>query len=371
MWPKKGRLIQAYVRPIDNYIVADMYRAYSAAFALWTEVPREFFGMKVHLLSACGMNPVAIGRIASKIAKLHQAKFLLDDVSNMDASVQNPHLDCQYDLYSRCDPLMEAHARATRDCHGSVKSARTATVYYRVKATVKSGSPDTSSGPTTRRMDGIVRTLRSLGCLACHGLVFGDDVFIALVFAQWPSMELFYQAQASYGWATKSVVVDDMCKVDFLASAFVPDVEGGYAMVPKPGRLLAKLFWTTKKVVPVNRGSYIKQIAEAFLPRYVGFKFMTEWLLWHCRVPVRRQFNLQLEHKIVPQHHCKLQWENFVARRYGLLMPDQQDIDEIRACKYPGTYVLTSFWARQVVAYDVADPADRDPLTLISSILQD
>lgn len=363
--PKKARLIQAFVRPVDNYLVADMYKAYSAAFKEWSDIPREYFGMKVHLISACGMNPVEMGQIATAIANVRGARFVLDDVKNMDASVQDVHLDEQYDLYHLCDPLMESHARSTRNGWGSIQAGKTATVYYRVYATVKSGAQDTSSGQTTRRMDGIVRTFRAIGCLECTGLIFGDDVFIAVVFQVWPSLEVLFEAQASYGWETKTVIVDDICRVDFLASTFVPDVEGGYAMIPKPGRLLAKLFWTTKKVVQVNRASYIQQVAEAFIPRFAGFHFMTTWLNWHCRVPLRRTFKgLCIDHKIVPQHHCTLQWEMFVTRRYGLLMPTEEDIQEIRECKYPGAFILSGRWARSVVAFDLADPADRDPVTL-------
>jgi len=291
--------------------------------------------------------------------------MLIDDVSNMDASVAAVHLYAQYDLYDQLDPLLAQHARATQNSYGVMKSAGTATVYYRVRATVKSGAQDTSSGQTTRRLDGLVRTFQTLGVTHMVGLVFGDDLWLLFKRATPPLLKDIYDAQALYGFATKAVYCQDVCQTDFLASSFVPDVEGGYAMVPLIGRLLAKLFWTTKAVPQRQWGSYVSQVASAFLPRFVGFRFMEAWLLWHVHMPVNQEYKDAVpDRKVVPAHHCALRWEDFIFRRYGLSLPSESDIAQIHQCRYGYTYVLSNEWARHVMQHDLADPADRTPILM-------
>lgn len=358
--PTKARLIQAFLKLRDNYEFADEYRAFTEALIAVTKYPRLYCGIEVHLRSACGLNHNQIaGAVTIWLANHPRARIFLGDVSNMDGSVQRAHLYEQYDLYDVLDAGMAAHARATCKFRGLVSIKNPiATVLYQSDATVKSGAQDTSSGQTTRRADCFVRCLYGSGVTGIFGFAFGDDLWVLLEGAL-PTIPEMAAREAACGWKTKSAYVDDPCQSDFLACTFVPDIKGGYAMLPQVGRLIAKLFWTHRSIHWRYRGSYIKQVADAFIPRFVGEPFMTTWLSWHTRQTVNRHYVMGYEGKVQPAHPHPLLWEEFYQRRYGLPPPPPDLFEELAKVPEGGTAIISHWWTEAVMRYDLADPAER------------
>jgi hypothetical protein len=283
----------------------------------------------------------------------------------MDGSVQRAHLEAQYELYDHLSSRMAAHARATERFYGVVKHGGYATLYYTGRYTVKSGAQDTSSGQTTRRLDLLVRCFVHFGVSELRGFVFGDDVWLLVTGGDLPSVEAVRLEQCRAGWKTKGVYVANVESSEFLASVFVPDVAGGYAMVPKPGRLLAKLFWTVRNVPPRRRASYIKQVAESFLDRYTGFHFMECWLGWHMSGIQHKhdqQFTMPLTNKpVVPRHPHALAWQEFLHLRYGVGFPPRSSFDKIIGCNKHSVHILHDPWVEELMRYDLSDPAERCP----------
>lgn len=358
--PKKARLIQAFHRPADNYSCADLYRAYSEALVHWSAVPRTHLGMYVHVRSACGLNHQDIAnQINLWLDELASTPYaiLMDDVSNMDGSIQVPHLTLQVQLYQALDARMAHDLQSSIRYRGLVRTKQ-ATVTYTAVGTVRSGAQDTSSGQTTRRMDMFVRVCASLGVTQVRAFVFGDDILGFIVHPP-ETPAAFDRAHESMGLQCRANMVYDLCKADFLACTFVPTNQGGYVMVPKPGRLLAKLFWTWRDVPPRRRHDYIAQVASAFLTRYHGFDFMVAWLTWHVNhVPdLRWHGDLPL---FQPCDPVSCDWQAFVARRYGLPMPPQELVQYIRSIPPGGVAILASDWTRAVIEFDLADPVERN-----------
>lgn len=359
MVPKKGRVIQAFHVPADNYSCADEYRAFTEALTHWTSEPHIHDGMYVHVRSACGLNHTDISsQINSWLAELSATSYsiFMDDVTNMDGSIQLPHLQLQVEMYQQLNQRMAQDLEKSIRYKGMIRT-RQGTVVYAARGTVRSGAQDTSSGQTSRRLDMFVRVCRSIGVRQVRAFVFGDDI-IAFIVGGPTDPTVYDREHSTMGLACRACFVQDLCQADFLACAFVPDNEGGYAMVPKIGRLLAKLFWTWRDVPPRRRVSYIHQIAEAFVPRFAGCEFMITWLTWHMQLPVDKGWHHERPIQHGP-HHCALQWPEFFARRYGLPLPPRELEESIRRVPQGGTAIISHPWTRFVQEYDLADPLER------------
>lgn len=361
--PTKARVIQAFVNYVDNYEFADEYRAYTEALVQWTSVPRPWRGMLIHLRSACGLNHTQIATQVSEWLSeypLGQYHLFIDDISNMDGAVQPAHLDLQVQLYSYFSERLADHARSTIKFKGSIHGRRDeGSVAYWGNGTVKSGSQDTSSGQTARRIDTFVQSAYELGVTAVVGFAFGDDLWV-LVGPQRPTPEAWYAAQLRQGWKTKGLYVSSPETSDFLACTFAPKKTGGYAMVPMPGRIFAKLMWTWREVVDSTRGSYCHQVAEMFLKRYLGFDLMVTFLRWHMTLPKGRDVYIpKLEYKAQDGDGREVDWEVFLMERYNLGLPPRESEALVRSVPHTHTALLFDPWVDAVMRYDLSDPCDR------------
>lgn len=361
MFPSKARLIQASFSNRDSYEFADEYRAFTHALICWTSIPRVHFGMQVFLRSACGLNHVDMAVQMSEWITTYGrlAHYFIDDISNMDGSVQAVHLEEQIALYRECDKHLADHAAASVRFRGFVqaKSSCPTTVAYGGIATVKSGAQDTSSGQTTRRIDTFVRALSGTGVTHIIGFAFGDDLWVMLL-GVCPSPEAMYQLQARCGWKTKGVYVDCPEQTDFLACSLVPDTAGNYALVPLIGRQLAKLFWTWRPLPERFRGEYLRQVAVGMLPHYAGFHFMEDWLRWHLQFPTGPKLRGFTYHTRT-FHTTPCLWSVFIARRYNLGMPE---VFNFKQFPKENSVLISHPWADQVMRYDLTDPAMRHTL---------
>lgn len=361
LMPSKARLIQASFSNRDSYEFADEYRAYTHALVAWTAIPRIYCTMHVMLRSACGLNHVEMAAQMSEWIHSYGrlAKYFIDDISNMDGSVQMVHLDEQISLYQACDEKLAQHARASVLFRGFVqtKGPCPTSVGFGGRATVKSGSQDTSSGQTTRRIDTFVRSLAGTGVTHIIGFAFGDDLWVMLLGVV-PSPDAMYQLQARCGWKTKGVYVDCPEQTDFLACSLVPDVAGKYALVPLLGRQFAKLFWTWRPLPQRFRAGYMRQVAVGMLPHFAGFHFVEDWLRWHLQYPtgpVMKGFKNKWLAR--PFHTTPCLWKQFIAARYGLDMPE---IFNFKQFPKENSVLLHHPWANEVMRYDLTDPAMRN-----------
>jgi len=361
--PTKARLIQAFHQFIDNYEFADEYRAFTHALVVWTAEPHTWKGMTVHLRSACGLNHE---QIAAQVTDwliqypLGEYHLFIDDVSNMDASVQPTHLHQQVRLYNYLDPRLGSHLASTIVFKGSVRGrGDEGVVIYWGNGTVKSGAQDTSSGQTTRRIDSFVASAKLLGVTTVVGFAFGDDLWV-LLGPKRPTEQEWYQAQLTEGWKTKGVYVETPEKSDFLACTFALDRRGEYAMFPLPGRIFAKLFWTWREGEARVRASYIHQVAEVFQERYRGFDLMEAFLAWHCQLPKGRHIKLpELMYKRQAPHGECVDWVSFFMERYELGPPPRVSEDAIKAVDPTHTALIYDPWVDAVMRYNLSDPVDR------------
>lgn len=369
MRPSKARMIQAFGKFSDNYIVSDHYRAFTKALSKVTDDVYDFHGMKVHLRSACGLNR---RQMAAQIDEWlldyplgGSTKLFVDDVSNMDGSVQSPHLLAHLELYQKLSPHLAHHFAQTFRFKGCVRQHSMAgavtAIRYVGKATVKSGAQDTSSGQTCRRIDGVVRCFHRLGATAIVGFAFGDDLWLIVVGA--PEVELIEAEQSKYGWKTKGCYVTTVEQSDFLACSFVRTTQGLH-MTPLPGRILSKLFWTWRDVPPSRIRDYRRQVAEAILPAFKGFRFMEQFLQWHISDPAttkRSRFIFDKPKQQLQAPPGMPDWLGFLQARYGLSWPIDVQFSSFRKDQ---VHLVYSAWANIVMQYDLEDPHMRGRCTL-------
>jgi hypothetical protein len=189
------------------------------------------------------------------------------DTHRFDSAVSTPLLKIQHRMYRACgmtrpgivDPHLTGYMhhffRSQLKSYNYMKAGGE----FTVNGTRRSGDPDTSAGNT-----GFTGTTVSLAIGDNHGsvLAMGDD-FFGWVFLDEKQEDAFEQRLvdtfARIGFRTAVKLSDHWADLEFCSSRFIRAVSGDSTRIilaPKPGRLLAKMFWVKGQPIDTstNRG---------------------------------------------------------------------------------------------------------------------
>jgi hypothetical protein len=368
--PTKARLIQGYHNLGISYRDADRYKALHHALM-------GLFGLPSHADNLLFTAFPALGRTPDELAAVMDSwqgrgLFYESDGSNWDANIQPVHMRRKLAFYSDLDPELARHAAPwCGDCRGSALAGFNpdkVKVDYTVRATVKSGAQDTSTGNTYLRLELFYLACHRAGLPWAEVMAMGDDL-LALV-PHGTSRDSLIAAERSTGVNAKAAMFDDPACTSFLSATFAPTYSGRHAFLPLPGRLLTKLFWTHKGVTPKLRGAYCKAVAAPFLPLFQGNQFLRTWLLWHTRLP---GCGVPLPADLLPYRggvyvddggggvdHSRgsgtVVWPDFWCRRYLQPLPSQASIEEVAGLDPGSSWVVHNDELLPVILNDLADP---------------
>lgn len=161
------------------------------------------------------------------------------DGANWDGSMQHGHFAAKYWYMRACSRGLAEHVARGGNARGRCRQEPF--FKYSTYGTVKSGHNDTTSG------NSLINAL--ISAAVCHELgvgariiVMGDDMLAAI-----SKRADFDSAEARYGIVPESRVFERITDCTFVSSCFV-DTARGARFTPLTGRLLARLWWTTKRV---------------------------------------------------------------------------------------------------------------------------
>lgn len=369
--PTKARLIQAYFNEATSYCLADEYRWLGKAVYSALSIPANFGGMDTLVMAASGLSHTEIGAHFSEWFAEPGWVAYESDGSNWDASMQEAHLARKCDVYDWLDSELAAHARgfikfrgyAFKTNKGDIWHANA--VKYKGRATVKSGSQDTTTGNIIIRWEQALNTLLMLDCrpYKVRGMVQGDDLLVLLWFRR--EMEIprlradLERLEALSGVHAKCGLFRDPCQTTFLSSTFVPS-GAGFVFVPLPGRTFAKLFWTVQPVTKRHLDSYRGQVAEPFLRVYCGWPLMEAFLRAHIRPARPGQKPWKMHQMKDFEVTREADWAAFVSRRYGLALDCcEATMHELHAYDPTRAVILDDCFVREMIRIDLAAIEDR------------
>lgn len=223
-----------------------------------------------HLYYTCGRDNREIGdAFAEAIATVYRRlrpgeklAFFEDDQSRFDLHLNEHAFECLDRIYSIYLPSKVA--RALRRTDSSTGVAPTGTT-YKIPYTMQSGWPDTSVGDTIA--NAVMKT-------SIHGperlwtsIICGDDSVTVTTdqeLAARGGVAGIVRSYANFGMEVEASIKECALDVEFCSARFYPQF-ATYVLMPKPGKLLAKLLWDNTRRSDSDRLCWLRSIAETFL----------------------------------------------------------------------------------------------------------
>lgn len=274
---KKARLIQYYANLATQMAFAPIFASLQKhTFHVWDGLMVD----GVSVTSSCGKNNVAIARWMARVyERFPNPKFIEIDGKNWDATMQRFHHVYKLRYYRR---FGDDFANFVDDCFKTTGccQCKDGIMVYRMDGTVKSGHNDTTLGNTIINSAINATVARRLG-LECDIIVQGDDVLIA--YGQAPGMltlqglyDEYVASVSRFGVVPVGGWFEGHYKVSFISGCWLSCGLGNFVFVPKLGKLLAKLWWSTTRWTPKQIPLYRAEVAYGLattcglLPGYRG-----------------------------------------------------------------------------------------------------
>jgi len=272
--PTKARLIQGYATLATQERFARQF--YGLQKSLFAE-PFIDMGAGLTVTYASGMNPDQIGWwLGEAMARAGPGcSFYERDGKNWDSTMSLHHMVLK-EQYYRLVPGLFEFAMACHDVKGVAGRGEFA-IKYSLMGTTKSGHNDTSLG------NSIVNAGIMLACAAHmdlrgHIIVAGDDALMVVAGGLDWSLARFTTLEAECGIIPEAGKFYDYRDVTFISLCFMRAESGDILAYPKPGRILARLGWTVRRVPRKLRPSYVRAVVLGMMGMYADTPLMKEFL---------------------------------------------------------------------------------------------
>lgn len=228
----------------------------------------------IDITFASGMSAASLGQWMQH--RLHYPNWIERDGENWDSSMQWGHAGPKLEMYRMFSSVLGSIMRSSVNVVGRYFSPFV-TFAYRLLATVKSGHNDTSLGNSIANALVILSVMRLMGYTGSI-LVMGDD---ALVGVNEPvDLPTYVQYERQCGIYPQARLFHDWRWVSFISGIWAP-ADNGLYLIPKPGRLFARLFWTVSQVSPRRVNAFRRGVVLGLKPLMDGFPIVGEWLDRH------------------------------------------------------------------------------------------
>lgn len=272
--PSRPRGIQMYYNLATQCAFAPQFSALQKAFAKVAR-PCEL-GSGVRAWFASGMTPQELSAWMNEAVLQGCWGFYERDGKNWDSTMTCDLLNLPRVLYDVVGDEFLAYWDKCRNVrgYGFTPFGR---VIYDVVGTTKSGQNDTSLTNSIINMLIAAHACLTLG-LRAWVLVAGDDLLVALFDPA--DCESLAAVEARCGIIPTARVFRRPEDVSFISGVWLLDgVE--YRFTPKPGRLLARLWWTCNPPPTKRLGAYLRGVAKGLWPICCGIPLVRCFLERH------------------------------------------------------------------------------------------
>lgn len=312
--PKKARLIQFYRTLATQAEYGPEF--YALQKVLCSHLNQYSMGDGIDVTFASGMNADDLTTWMLNVSQ-RATHYLERDGANWDSTMGPMAAAFRQRLYKIVDPELAAFAELGNEVDG-FGVLPDGVVRYRMCYGVKSGHNDTTLGNSILNAAIAMATMRRLGMRGSI-IVAGDDLLIACHGDF--DLDAYIRAERDYGIVPEAAKFSSPNDVTFCSGMFFGPT---CAYVPIPGRLLKRLWWTTKPPHAVE--AYRRGVARGLMPA--------------CHdIPIVRQFLAKFDsdgaagvsdkgYKYIGVHHnLGADTIKVFAARYGV------DPDAVRECE--------------------------------------
>jgi hypothetical protein len=252
--PKKARLIQYYANLCTQSEFGPEF--YALQKVLCKELQQLDMGDGIDVTFASGMNAAQITAWMATVSPWTVA-YLERDGANWDSSLGEMCANFRCRLYAVIDERLAQFAR-DGNCVSAYGVLPDGIVRYLMEYGVKSGHNDTTLGNSIVNAAIAMAVMKQLG-LRGSIIVAGDDLLIAV--RSDFDLAAYIAAERAYGIVPEAGKFYSHKHVTFCSGIFLGD---SCAYLPTPGRLLKRLWWTTKP--PHQTTAYLRGVARGLWP---------------------------------------------------------------------------------------------------------
>jgi len=254
--PSKSRLIQGNRNMRTQAHIGP--ETYAVQKALGSVLQRFKIG-NCDLTMASGMNAHHIASWAQECLDRGAVQFYERDGKNWDATMQREHFALKYRLYQGWSQKLSDFVKRSAVVTGRMARPTTSggLFRYRLDHTVKSGHNDTTLGNTLVNLLIATHVFNKLG-IAASLIATGDDL-IACLYDR-VDLASVVALEAGCGIKPEARMFDTIEDVSFVSGIFWR-ISGRLWFTPKPGRLLARLWWTTSPPGRRKRKQYVAGVS--------------------------------------------------------------------------------------------------------------
>jgi len=360
-FPKKARCIQFYKNLATQAKFAPEFTALQKAVGRWcydraVRSPPSV----VTVTCASGMNAKEIGEwMAWAMGRRKEPRFYERDGKNWDATMQEPHQSNKELVYALSSEELKQFARDCAVVKGG-GSFNGEPLLYTLQYTTKSGHNDTTLGNNLNNAAVTMCAMKELGIVG-DILVAGDDL-IVVIEGDFSAGQLA-AVEATYGIKPEARGFSNVLDVTFISGCWFPNRDG-YFFSPKPGRLMRRLFWTTKPPPAKHRSAYLNGVCRGLrmtcgdMP-VVGV-LLTSTIDDKCRYEWRmHQDNHKLEvYGAVEQLFDDVSFEAFLLK-YRLTHQEVLDCEEFLLRTTGLTGIIAHNVLSKIELVDLAELEDR------------
>lgn len=352
--PSRARLIQMYVNLKTQGWLGPMVSAAQDAVLHAMSNYEVYPGVRI--TAACGMNSKAIADWMTDCLDNGYFMFWESDGKNWDGTMQRKHLDLRLAVYRELDSMLATMIARCWSVRGTANFAEGG-ISYRVEGTVKSGHNDTTLGNTIVRALISADVCRRLGLVA-QIIAAGDDVLVAC--RSDFDDGLMLATECEYGIVPEARKLASPFDCSFISGIWVSD---GTTMgfVPKPGRLLAKLWWTVNPPPVRKRCAYQRGVARGLAPMCGDLPVIGSFLRVHDTAGEAISSNKYSAFRGASLDFGPGIYSHFAAR-YALSVDDLMACDVWLASLTNEPALVQHHVIQRMIEYDLADLAVRPVL---------
>lgn len=256
----KARAIQYYPNLATQAIYAPWFFSLQKA---WCQVNYRFEWCEgVRVTFASGMNATQMGEWMRDC--LHDAddyRFYERDGESWDACISEEHHRIRMEAYRFMPRVFLDFVQSSWEVVITA-TGEGGRFKYRLRGTVKSGHNDTTLGNTIINAAITVAVFRLLG-LRGDIIVAGDDL-LCIIHGDFDAAAMM-SAERSMGLLPKAAKITSLDHVSFISGVWWQNGDT-YAFTPKPGRLMARLWWTVNPPSRKQHDAYCRGVAWGLYP---------------------------------------------------------------------------------------------------------
>jgi len=338
-------------RGIQMYFNLATQAHFAVQFAAMQKATVEALGALrgITVTVASGMNAGDLSEWMNRVHEDGVVCYYERDGKSWDATMSKIHADLRLWWYAMADQSLADFARSCLDVKG-VGYFREGQLRYSVQGTVKSGHNDTTLGNSLVNAAIAYEMMSVLG-LTGHILVAGDDCLVAL--KQRVAVEDLLRVEGELGINPVGWVFTDPTHVSFVSGMWW-FAAGRFWFTPKPGRLVARLWWTVSPPSMRNLSRRRRGIALGLWGVVSSIPVLREW----C-VPDNADRAELIRSLYAGVHYPQLDLERQFCDRYGVAWDDMRRFENDVCDHRSQVGYMISPVLDAMMRIDLADPVER------------